>query len=540
MKLETKYKIILLVACIILFFAHLDLLPINILEARNFVTAREMLLEDNWLLPTFNGEPRYQKPPLPTWLTAISAGIFGLDSLFALRLPAAFFAIFGVCYFFKLIKEITKNSEFAFTSSLILITSFFFAFSGRNGQWDIFTQAFMIAAIYYIYQFFSTSGKNHQNAILAAVFIGLSFMSKGPVSHYGLLLPFIISYSIVYKYKQFQKKRIALLILIILSIIASGWWYWHIYTVDSVNLLRITGKETTNWTKYNVKSIYYYWSFFTQSGVWTIPAFISLLYPYLIKRVENKKAYLFSFLWTISAVILLSIIPEKKQRFLLPVIIPLAINIGFYISYLFRSFSEMNKTIEKTPVYIHFGLIGIIGIIFPFTAGYILWSQLTGLWFWFILLSITLFCTGILIWYNLILKRIKRVFYTTIIFVLSIVSFGFPLHTVLKTNTTELQISELRTWEIKKNINVYEYSAFSPEFIWHYGQPMVKWGEQKNKLVKNEIGFLVNEKKLEEFKKEFRANKIEKVGEYDLNLMSKPHKTHKSRLQRYLYVVTFR
>ena len=57
--------LLLTLICIVLFTAHLDALWVNIMEARNFVTAREMLQDSNWLLTTLNGEPRYQKPPLP-------------------------------------------------------------------------------------------------------------------------------------------------------------------------------------------------------------------------------------------------------------------------------------------------------------------------------------------------------------------------------------------------------------------------------------------------------------------------------------------
>src|SRR5690606_3192503 len=121
---------------------------------------------------------------------------------------------------------------------------------------------------------------------------------------------------------------------------------------------------------YNIRPFYYYWSFFTQSGVWTIPAFVALLYPYLKTRVSDKKAYLFSFLWTISSVILLSIIPEKKSRYLLPVLIPLAMNTAFYIEYLVRSFPKIKNRAEKFPVYFNYGLIALIGIVFPL-AGYL-------------------------------------------------------------------------------------------------------------------------------------------------------------------------
>ena len=59
----------------LIFLSNLDALFVNIMEARNFITAREMLTHDNWIFTTMNELPRYEKPPLPTWLTAISAWI---------------------------------------------------------------------------------------------------------------------------------------------------------------------------------------------------------------------------------------------------------------------------------------------------------------------------------------------------------------------------------------------------------------------------------------------------------------------------------
>ena len=66
---------------ILLLIVNLGVPEVTIMEARNFITAREMIQDNNWLLTTMNGEPRYQKPPLPTWLTAISGLIFGVNSL---------------------------------------------------------------------------------------------------------------------------------------------------------------------------------------------------------------------------------------------------------------------------------------------------------------------------------------------------------------------------------------------------------------------------------------------------------------------------
>ena len=80
--LEKKPIVSLSILLSFMLLTHLDIPNVTIMEARNFITAREMVQDNNWLLTTMNGEPRYQKPPLPTWLSATSGLIFGLNSLF--------------------------------------------------------------------------------------------------------------------------------------------------------------------------------------------------------------------------------------------------------------------------------------------------------------------------------------------------------------------------------------------------------------------------------------------------------------------------
>ena len=63
--LKNNHILLLCIACIAIFFVNLDALFVNIMEARNFATAREMLDDGNWLLTTLNGEPRYQNHPYP-------------------------------------------------------------------------------------------------------------------------------------------------------------------------------------------------------------------------------------------------------------------------------------------------------------------------------------------------------------------------------------------------------------------------------------------------------------------------------------------
>ena len=69
-------------------------------EARYGEIARVMLETGDWVTPQeIPGTPFWAKPPLSTWLSAGSAGLFGVNE-FALRLPALLCAlgVLALCY----------------------------------------------------------------------------------------------------------------------------------------------------------------------------------------------------------------------------------------------------------------------------------------------------------------------------------------------------------------------------------------------------------------------------------------------------------
>lgn len=538
--LKKNHLLLLVLACLAIFFVNLDALIINIMEARNFITAREMLDDGNWLLTTLNGEARYQKPPLPTWLTAFSAALFGLKSIVGLRFPAAILALVLVISSYKFSEKVFNSRSLAFIGSLILATSFYMVSAGRDANWDIFAHGFMMVCIYQLYLFFTKEKGVYKHAFIAALFFGCSFMSKGPVSAYTLLLPFLISFGIVYKYKELRQRIVPLVLFLIVALFLSGWWYWYTYTYDPNTVAEITRRETGNWTGYNVRPFYYYWNFFIQSGVWTIPAIIGLIYPYLRSRVSNKKGYLLTFLWTMGSVVLLSIIPEKKSRYLLPVIIPLAFNTAFYIEYLFRRFSEIKDRRETIPVYFNFGLIAAIGLLFPIAGYFYLKDSLSGNWLWFILLSFFLSGIGFFMLRNLLRKRIRPIFYLTIAFIISIICFGLPLAKTLSVNPEYKSLVKLNDWQAETKLEVFEFGSFTPELIWAYGKPIEVLS--KNGSIKipetTSFGVLVTEENLKGFQKTFEGFSVEKITRYDMNPQAPGERTHRPRLWRDLYVVT--
>src|ERR1044072_372342 len=195
-----KYpRIVLMIVSLLMLFTHRGLIQTNIMEARNLIAAREMVNDGHWIFTTLNGMPRYEKPPLPTWITAFFMLIGGTQNMFWLRLPVVLTAIMLVYFFYRLSKKILQKNDHALTASLILITSFYIFFAGRDNQWDMYTHAFMITCIYFLLRAFSEKYNASKNAFLSGLFFGFSFLSKGPVSLYALFLSFIISYFIIYK-----------------------------------------------------------------------------------------------------------------------------------------------------------------------------------------------------------------------------------------------------------------------------------------------------------------------------------------------------
>ncbi len=542
-RIPDKYHLpLILLVCFILFCMHLDVMYENIMEARNFITAREMLNYDNWVFTTMNGEARYEKPPLPTWLVAISAAVFGLDQIWALRLPSALIATLMAIYLYKLAVKFVGNKTYALNSVLILVTSFYILFSGRNGTWDIFAHSFMLGGIYFLFRFFSDYKKEYQNAILSGIFIGLSFMSKGPVSHYALLLPFLIAYGAVYKFSGFKGKIIPLLILLLITLILSSWWAIAIYLFDTASASAIADKEATAWANRNTRPFYYYWSFFTQSGIWTIPAFIGLLYPYLKSRVINLKAYQFTLVWTLAVVVLLSLIPEKKSRYLLPVLIPLAFNTSFYIEYLQRRFKDLKDKRELIPVYFNFGLIAVIGISVPIAGYLIMVENLDGLWLWFVLVSLAALTIGLLIIKGIWEKAFSRMFYLTIAFVCSIILFGFPLVKASYTNEDYAKLAPKIENLQTDGIPVYLYENSSPELIWDMKQrlPIIKTSLGLTFPKEQHFAVLVDKDKAKELEQDFADYNVNLEYEIDGNITSKKDRNYKARRIGRLYLIESR
>ena len=518
-----------------LLLPNLTVLEVGIMEARNFISAREMLTEGNWILTTLNGEPRYEKPPLPTWITAFFGKLFGMTAVWAMRLPAALMVLFLGMGVFMLSRKLNLSKPHSLRNGFIAITSLYVVLIIFDAPWDIYAHTFMLWSIYFLIK----GLRNEQifiSGILGVLFLIASVLSKGPVSVYVLLLPFLASYFIVFR-KGVHKKHIEYLVLLLLCGLVLGFsWYAYVRIVDPEAFIRIASKETTNWSSYNVRPFYYYWSFFVQSGVWTLPAFVSLMYFYLKKRVKHVKTYQFVFLWTIISVLLLSIIPEKKSRYLMPVLIPLAINIGFYLEYLVREFKLLKDWKQRLPVYVHFGLI-VIPFLGALPVLFFTYGVDTIPWYVYVLL-LTVLLLGLFLLNALVRRKdIQQAFYYTM---LGILILGFAIGPIAKHFYNQKEPKSFSAIQNPSGLPLYAYQMIMPEMIWEYGKTLPSIDSLDVKSDTLASNFLVLECATcgHNLTRDFIDYTLELRDSIDLNKVKKGHKNYKYRKTARIYLAT--
>jgi len=520
--ISNSIVIFLITAVCLVFTINLSYIDITIMEARNFVTAREIVLENNWLMPTFNGEPRYQKPPLPTWLAALSSIMFGVKSLYIYRLPGfIFLAITGITsYYFSL--ELLNNKRNSIINAFITITSFYIIAIVIEAPWDIYSHAFMFIAIYFLFRSLNSEVFKLKTVFLAGFFIGCSFLSKGPISIYALLIPFLISYLITYPSYKVKKVKKILPILIIGLVIGTS-WYMFLLIKDPTNLINATTKEASNWSSYNIRPFYYYWSFFIQSGIWTVFAILSLFYPYYKNKIKDYKKYKLTFLWTIIGVIFLSIVPEKKPRYLMPILIPLALNIGFIFSYIKESYNK--KRSSRKVLLFHYLLITIIGVSFICIKSFVLNLNINTL-------DVILLILSILVIVKLFnFNDLQFININTVSLLILIFSISNSPTLVGNKNKLYRSVNELNNPKIQVLTNY----NLSPEIMWDFGKKIDNIDNKKIKEItekKMKFGLLTNKPLSTKDTVLNNLNyKIKLVTKYDLNNLS-----NKKRLITYYHL----
>ncbi|RPJ85962.1 MAG: phospholipid carrier-dependent glycosyltransferase, partial [Acidobacteria bacterium] len=187
-------------------------------EAFYVQTPREMLERGDWVVPYFNGEPRLNKPPLSYWLVGGLYSLFGV-SLFWERLILAILGFGSVLLVYRA-GTLLFNGRTALLAAGIFATTFRLLMLSRRLLIDILLLFCLLAALVFFLEWLRRERRSA--LVVAAVFIGLGFLAKGPVV---LLAPALLGLYLVISGDWHRLKiRQLLLPAVAFLLVASSWF----------------------------------------------------------------------------------------------------------------------------------------------------------------------------------------------------------------------------------------------------------------------------------------------------------------------------
>lgn len=292
-------------------------------EPRYAATARDMILNGNWVVPYFNGAPRINKPPLFYWTIVICYKIFGIHELSA-RLPSALAATGTVIITYVWGKRLGDRKD-GFWAGIVLMSSPLFFFISHFCITDMLLNFFICASLYLFFIEYNEINKSNGRRLLLYCFLAMVFLVKGPV---GILLFILITICFLIWIRDFQYiKRLWYLpgFLLFISIICAwGVPFW--ISLGTKQIFTLFSNETPGrfMSGYAHPQPLYYYMPITIIGFfpWSLFVFVPLIHL-LRKRKsipseEKKPAYFFCS-WFICTLAFFSASHSKLITYILPI-----------------------------------------------------------------------------------------------------------------------------------------------------------------------------------------------------------------------------
>lgn len=442
-------------------FSLLVLLPLvyvfgtGIMEARNLISAQSMALDHDWLIPHLFTEIRLNKPPLPVWLTVPVFLLDPVPSMFALHLPVILVTgLLGV-FCFDLYRTLFRDEKTAFYAGLVISSMLLTLKLGTTNSWDIYSVVFMTGALACLMQ----SGRG--SLIAGVLLMAASVLSKGPVQLYTMLLPFLASLLIFRR--PVPWKRLA--VILFGGCLLGSLWYLYVYLAVPRVAASVAQGEVSAWSTMHTASFFFYLSFPGFAGAWALPCLAGLGSRWLDNSGEHKKELAFFLGWFLLSLLLLSLVPEKKERYLMPAMVPLALLTAQVLRHWVTGLeSRTLSRLERRIITVHLGLgtlaaAGICLFIAWSHRDYALYAAL------FALLCLGLGAVG--------LRFPRFIVPVSCIMVLLVCLAGFRMGStrpVVQKTPPTCSLEELRTMPELSGMPCYSFDNFSPIEEWEIGR----------------------------------------------------------------------
>jgi 4-amino-4-deoxy-L-arabinose transferase-like glycosyltransferase len=212
--------LLLFAVCFILHVAGTWALPLCDRDEPRFAEAtREMRQRADWIVPWFNNNPRYDKPPLVYWLQASAYRMFG-ENEFSARLPSVLSSVLTSLAIYGFGRRMLGRVGGIWAALLFATCLQTFAHS-KLAVADMLMILFFTTASWCTWELTRNNPDGSRPrwwwALVAS--LALAFLAKGPVGLLPILFPFCAA--IIMRAPSPRKRiRPALVLLLVLAVIA--------------------------------------------------------------------------------------------------------------------------------------------------------------------------------------------------------------------------------------------------------------------------------------------------------------------------------
>ena len=218
-----RYFLLILLFSGLLFFSFLGGTSVfQRAEARNAECAREMMQNKEWIVPTFNGELRTDKPAMEYYGMIAGYWLLGTNEAGA-RLFSALCGLLVVLATFWIAQR-HYNEKTAWWSALTMLASMHLIIQFRLATPDPYLILCHTLSIYFFYE--GWHSRSWKWFALMYIFLGLGIFAKGPV---GLALPGLTILLFMLVTKTLTWKRILELKpwwgIVLVAAVALPWYY---------------------------------------------------------------------------------------------------------------------------------------------------------------------------------------------------------------------------------------------------------------------------------------------------------------------------
>jgi 4-amino-4-deoxy-L-arabinose transferase-like glycosyltransferase len=426
--------------------------PIYILdEAKNAQCAREMMESKDWIVPTFNGELRTDKPPLHYFFMIASYKMFGITE-FAARFFSVIMGLLTVLITFIYTKRL-YNSFVAFCSALVLVASTHFIFEFRLSVPDPYLICFITLGLFSAFTWIQE--KNVKQLYIAAAALGLAILAKGPVA---LALPGLCLFIWVIAAKKWKAIFTWHLIpaFILLCIISFPWYYavdkatngeWTKGFFIDNNLNRFSDPQEGHGGFFLITLI------FVIVGLLPFMSFIGEVIKQR-KKIFNEPLVKFGAIVTVTFVAFFSISSTKLPNYPMPCYPFAAVVLGTFIAKLLNG----EVTSKKYPWYI----LLVFTIILPVAAYFAIKAEpeATTLAEWlptFLMYTPLILLAVTLLYKYDWAKKIRTIFIAYTVLNITALAYAYPL--LYEQNPVAKTIPFVQSEK-----NVYAFKIFNPGF----------------------------------------------------------------------------